>query len=168
MYGHGEELQARAGQAAAGGSVQPGRQQRAGGGRGRAGAVFPPLQHPVDPERRPVQGPADHPEPAGDDPDQSVLPGLLAVRRPADGRPQGQRPEGAQRAEEAPQPPASRGGGGERGAGGGRDMRSPALCRKHPQPPSHPTPPPPPPPPRENWERLIESSDVKKKKSTNR
>lgn len=36
-------------------------------------------------------------------------------------------------------------------------MRSPALRRKHPQPPS------PPPPPRENWERLIESSNVKKK-----
>lgn len=33
-------------------------------------------------------------------------------------------------------------------------MRSPALCLKHPQPPF--------PPPHENWERLIESSNVKK------
>ncbi len=141
MYGHREELQTLAGQAAVGGAVEPGRQQRAGGGWRRAGAVFSPLQqHPVDPQRRPVQGPADHPEPAGDEPDQSVLPGLLAVRRPAAWRPQGQRPEGAQGAEEAPQPPASWGRGGERRAGGGRDMRSPALCLKHPQPPSPPAP----------------------------
>lgn len=37
-------------------------------------------------------------------------------------------------------------------------MRSPVLCLKHPQPPFLP--------PCENWERLIESSNVKK--STNR
>lgn len=140
MYSHGEELQTLAGEAAVGGAVEPGRQQCASGGRRRAGAVFSSFQqHPVDAQRRPVQGPAHHPEPARDEPDQSVLPGLLAVWRPAAGRPQGQRPEGIQRAEEAPQPPASWGGGGERGAGGGRDMRSLALCLKCPQHPSpHP------------------------------
>lgn len=158
VYGHREELQTLAGQAAVGGAVQPGREQRAGGGGGGHRVILSAFQqHPVDPQRWPIQGPSDHPQPAGDDPDQSVLPGLLAVWRPPPGSPQGQRPEGAQGAEEAPQPPASWGGG--RGAGGGRDMRSSALHPKHPQP-SHP----PTPPPFKKWERLMERSSVKKKK----
>jgi len=144
MHGHRKEFQTHTGQAAARGVVKPGRQQRAGGWRRRTGVIVSPLQqHPVDPQRRPVQGLADHSEPAGDEPDQSVLPGLLAVRRPSAGRPQGQRPEGAQGAEETSQPPASRGRGRGRGAAGSRDMRTLTLCLKHLQhnlPPSFPNP----------------------------
>lgn len=109
VLGHREELQAHSGQTPAGGALRPRRQQRLGGGRRWSDAFLPPLQHSVDPQRGPVQGPSDHPEPARDEPDQPVLSGLLAVRRPADGGAQGQRPKGAEGAEEAAQPPTSRG-----------------------------------------------------------
>lgn len=141
VHGHREELQTYAGEAAAGGAVKPSCQQPAGGGWGRTGALYPPLQqYPVDPQLRPIQRPVDHPQPARDEPDQSILPGLLAVWRPTAGRPQGQRPEGAQGAEETPQPPASWGRGREGGAGRGRDMRSVDLCLKRPHPPFPPYP----------------------------
>lgn len=108
MHVHGEKLQTHSGQTPAGGPLQSHGQQRAGGDW-QPGPPGPAVQ-PLDSKRGPVQGPPDHLKPAGDGPDQPVLPGLLAARRGRPRRRQSQKPEGAERAEEAPQPSASRRG----------------------------------------------------------
>ncbi len=111
LHSHREELQAHLGQTPAGGLDQPGRQQHPGGIR-PSGDVFTPVQ-PLDPQRRTIQRPSDHPQSAWDGPHKPVLPGLLAKWRPTDGGHQGQRPQRAEGAEETAESQASRGRGGD-------------------------------------------------------
>lgn len=107
LHVHWEEFQAHPGEAAASGPLQPHSQQRPG----RYGEPGPPPNSVqcLDPQRWAVQGPAHHPQPAGDGADQPVLQGLLAARGRRPWGQQNQKPEGAEGAEEASQPPASRG-----------------------------------------------------------
>lgn len=116
VHVHREKLQTHSGQTPAGGPLQSHGQQRAGGDR-QPGPP-PPAVQPLDSKCGSIQGPPDHLKPAGDGPDQPVLPGLLAAGRGRPRRRQSQKPEGAERAEEASQPSASR-----RGDDCGRDMR---------------------------------------------
>lgn len=115
VHVHREKLQTHAGQTPAGGPLQSHGQQRAGGDR-QPGPP-PPAVQPLDSKRWSIQGPPHHLKPAGNGLDQPVLPGLLAAGRGRPRRRQGQEPEGAERAEEAAQPPASR-----RGDDSGWDM----------------------------------------------
>lgn len=111
LHGHWEELQAHLGQTSAGGLDQPGRQQHPGG-NGPPRDLSAPVQR-LDPQCRTIQRPSDHPQSARDGPHKPVLPGLLAVWRPADRGHQGQRPQRAEGTEETTESQTSRGRRGD-------------------------------------------------------
>lgn len=94
MHLNREELQAHAGQTSAGGPFCPHRQHHPDRIH-RSRRTTSPVQR-LDAQRRAVQRPADHPQPARDGPHQPVLPGLLADGgRPRSSRTQEEGPQGS-------------------------------------------------------------------------